>query len=235
MYTFPNQKIIKIPNRQINKEIIFDKSTLENVLQNLDGNALKLWFYLYLQDENTTITLSAADVKNKLNISKSTYHRTVSELIDKKYLVETSRENYYIFVDNLNSIKQKYLEDIIPQDNKISLGERKIQEILFDNNISFIREATFGTCLFEDTKYPAKFDFYINNKYLIEYDGEQHFSAKNRGWNTEEQLIKTQEHDAYKNQWCKDNNIPLIRIPYTHLNDLCVEDLKLETSHFIVN
>ena len=235
MYTFPNQKIIKIPNRQINKEIIFDKSTLENVLQNLDGNALKLWFYLYLQDENTTIPLSAADVKNKLNISKSTYHRTVSELIDKKYLVETSRENYYIFVDNLNSIKQKYLEDIIPQDNKISLGERKIQEILFDNNISFIREATFGTCLFEDTKYPAKFDFYINNKYLIEYDGEQHFSAKNKGWNTEEQLIKTQEHDAYKNQWCKDNNIPLIRIPYTHLNDLCIEDLKLETSHFIVN
>jgi len=37
-----------------------------------------------------------------------------------------------------------------------------------------------------------------------------------------------------KNQWCKENNIPLIRIPYTHLQDLCLEDLQLETSQFII-
>ena len=43
-----------------------------------------------------------------------------------------------------------------------------------------------------------------------------------------------QERDTYKNQWCKENNIPLIRIPYTHLNDLCLEDLLLETSKFII-
>ena len=49
----------------------------------------------------------------------------------------------------------------------------------------------------------------------------------------EEQFKKTQEHDKYKNQWCKNNNIPLIRIPYTHLKDLCLEDLLLETSKFI--
>jgi len=37
-----------------------------------------------------------------------------------------------------------------------------------------------------------------------------------------------------KNQWCKNNNIPLIRIPYTHLEDLRLEDLLLETSQFII-
>lgn len=37
-----------------------------------------------------------------------------------------------------------------------------------------------------------------------------------------------------KNQWCKDNNIPLIRIPYTHLDKLIIEDLKLETTTFLV-
>jgi len=37
-----------------------------------------------------------------------------------------------------------------------------------------------------------------------------------------------------KNQWCKNNNIPLIRIPYTHLQNLCLEDLQLETSKFII-
>ena len=35
-----------------------------------------------------------------------------------------------------------------------------------------------------------------------------------------------------KNHWCKDNNIPIIRIPYTHLDNLELSDLLLETSPF---
>ena len=54
------------------------------------------------------------------------------------------------------------------------------------------------------------------------------------GWDGEIGLQRNREHDAYKNQWCKDNNIPLIRIPYTHYEDLCLEDLLLETSKFII-
>ena len=73
------------------------------------------------------------------------------------------------------------------------------------------------------------FDFYIDDKYLIEYDGKQHF--KNEGFFDYE---STHRHDLIKNQWCKDNNIPLIRIPYTHYDNLCLEDLLLETSNFIV-
>ena len=81
----------------------------------------------------------------------------------------------------------------------------------------------------------AKFDFYVENKYLIEYDGEQHFIFKNNeGWNNEEHFKKTQEHDSYKNQWCKDNNIPLIRIPYTHYDNIVIQDLLLETSQFLI-
>ena len=34
--------------------------------------------------------------------------------------------------------------------------------------------------------------------------------------------------------YAKEHNIPLIRIPYTRLNDLCLEDLLLETSTFII-
>ena len=56
----------------------------------------------------------------------------------------------------------------------------------------------------------------------------------NTTWNNKENFLKTQERDALKNQWCKDNNIPLIRIPYTHLNNLKIEDLLLETSEYIV-
>lgn len=81
----------------------------------------------------------------------------------------------------------------------------------------------------------AKFDFYVNEKYIIEYDGETHYQYNLHGWHNEEQLKAQQERDIIKNQWCKDNNIPLIRIPYTHLKDLKLEDLLLETSQFIIN
>ena len=115
-----------------------------------------------------------------------------------------------------------------------SRGEVKIYEILTENNIPFTTEQTFTSCCFADTGALARFDFFVNNKYLIEYDGEQHFISRNSGWNTEEGLKKIQERDNFKNQWCKENNIPLIRIPYTHLNLLTIEDLKLETSHYII-
>ena len=87
----------------------------------------------------------------------------------------------------------------------------------------------------EEIKFPLLFQLHIvNNTYLIEFDGSQHFFARRVDWNTEEKFQKTQEHDVYKNQWCKDNNIPLIRIPYTRLDTLCIEDLMLDTTTFRV-
>ena len=49
-----------------------------------------------------------------------------------------------------------------------SNGEEKIKYILEQNKIPYIREKIFSTC--KDQK-ELPFDFYINNKYLIEYDG----------------------------------------------------------------
>ena len=114
----------------------------------------------------------------------------------------------------------------------VSKGQQKIIELLTKNNISFESEKSFDSCRFKDTGNKAKFDFYINNHYLIEYDGQQHYSIS--GYYTEENFQKIQEHDNFKNQWCKENNIPLIRIPYTQFENLCLEDLILETSKFII-
>lgn len=115
-----------------------------------------------------------------------------------------------------------------------SKGELKILQLLKDNNIIFNQQKTFENCRFPETNRLAFFDFYIDNKYIIEFDGEQHFkSGSENGWNNEENFKKTQERDKIKNQYCFDHNIPIIRIPYTHLNELCLEDLLLETSKFI--
>ncbi|MCC8068674.1 MAG: hypothetical protein LIO71_02785 [Ruminococcus sp.] len=111
----------------------------------------------------------------------------------------------------------------------LSKGENKIAFLLRENNIPFIQQKTFDTCRFNDTNYLAKFDFYVNNQYLIEYDGIQHF--QNLYFSHAE---KNKEHDEFKNQWCKENNIPLIRISYIHYDNLSIEDLLLNTTSFLI-
>lgn len=107
-----------------------------------------------------------------------------------------------------------------------SNGELKIAQLLLENNIPFETQKSFEGCRFPDTNALAHFDFFVNQSYLIEYDGIQHFDIR-FGWNNEEIYHKTQERDKFKTQWCKDHNIPLIRIPYTKYDSLTIEDLKM--------
>lgn len=73
----------------------------------------------------------------------------------------------------------------------------------------------------------AKFDFYLPEyKILIEYDGAQHFEKEGHGFFTKEVLCKIKERDEYKTKWCQENNIPLIRIPYTEYENLSIEMIQ---------
>lgn len=105
-----------------------------------------------------------------------------------------------------------------------SKGELKIAQLLLEAKIPFETQKSFDTCRFPDTNRAAKFDFYVNNEYLIEYDGIQHFDSR-FGWNTPDNFVKIQLRDAYKTQWCKENGIRLIRIPYTKYDSLTLQDL----------
>lgn len=69
----------------------------------------------------------------------------------------------------------------------------------------------------EDIMY--RFDFYLPDyNLMIEYDGEQHYMSVNFGENNtklmEERLKIRQKNDQIKNNYCKANNINLLRIPY---------------------
>lgn len=110
---------------------------------------------------------------------------------------------------------------------KQSKGEQKIEQLLLENCIPYEKEKTFNNCTYK-TGFKPRFDFYVDNHYLIEYDGIQHFEEDNHYFNGF-------ERDLFKNTWCKEHHIPLIRIPYTHYNNLCIQDLKLNTSKFLVN
>lgn len=117
-----------------------------------------------------------------------------------------------------------------------SRGEEKIKQLLSQANIKYTIEKSFDNCRFTDTNALAKFDFFVDDKYLIEYDGVQHFMPTS--WNNsnpQQKFEYTQNHDQYKNEWCRKNNIPLIRIPYTIIDSLEIDDLRLETSQYIQN
>lgn len=112
-----------------------------------------------------------------------------------------------------------------------SSGQEKISLLLRKNNIPFIQEKTFDTCRLPDTNNLARFDFYVDNRYLIEFDGIQHF--KQTGWRTQQEFERDKARDLFKDQWTKKYNIPLIRIKYNELEDLKLSDLIPETSRFL--
>ena len=134
--------------------------------------------------------------------------------------------------------------DALRQGTQLSCGclhsktERLIADILRANNILFVQQYSFKDLTSSNgTKYRFDFGIIENNQlsYLIECDGELHFKERvqQNGWNTEENFNKTVKRDLIKNNYCLQNNIPLIRIPYTHKNKITIEDLLLATSKFI--
>ena len=107
-----------------------------------------------------------------------------------------------------------------------SKQEENIIKLLTKNNIPFIYQYRFKNLKIKE------FDFYVNNNYIIEFDGQQHFKYTNSGWNTKEYFERTRKSDLEKNKYCFDNNIPLIRIPYNA--EFNLNDLKLETTRFLL-
>ena len=101
--------------------------------------------------------------------------------------------------------------------SKMSKGEHQIHHILTNMNIQFIHEKYFDTC-----KYVRKlpFDFYIpEHNCCIEYDGEQHFKPIQH-FGGEHKYKLTQHRDNIKTKYCIDNNIDLLRISYTDINNI---------------
>lgn len=92
-----------------------------------------------------------------------------------------------------------------------SHGEKNISSYLNTNHIAYIPQYTFDGCK-DIRKLP--FDFYIPEfNMCIEYDGEQHFKAVDH-FGGEEGLKIRQLHDQIKTDYCKNNNILLLRVRY---------------------
>lgn len=106
-----------------------------------------------------------------------------------------------------------------------SKGARYIEKLLAQNNIVYEKEKTFKGCR---DKGLLRFDFYLPDyNTCIEFDGEQHFHSAKSGYFHEE-LKNIQCRDRIKNEYCQNNNIALIRIPYYEINNIDINNLIKE-------
>lgn len=101
-----------------------------------------------------------------------------------------------------------------------SRGETSISKFLCEHNVAFESEYIYADCRNIE---PLRFDFAIFHTkipnrpvLLIEYDGEFHYQPAGGLLNFKLQ----KKRDNIKNNYCQNNNIPLLRIPYWEFDNI---------------
>jgi len=138
--------------------------------------------------------------------------------------------NYSLCTNKVKIICKKHGEFKVSPTNHLSgkgcpicnqsKGENIIMNFLSDNNIKYIPQKKFDNCKNINS---LPFDFYLPKYNMcIEFDGEQHFKPNIR-FGGEIEFIKRVNNDNIKTNFCKNNNIKLLRIKY---NENIIEKLK---------
>lgn len=109
-----------------------------------------------------------------------------------------------------------------------SHGEFLIKKLLLENNINFCSQYTFSDL---KDKGLLRFDFAIFKEdklyELIEFQGRQHYTGPEASWSHSDSLEDIQRRDSLKKKYCEENNIKLICIPYTEINNITLKLLNL--------
>ena len=109
----------------------------------------------------------------------------------------------------------------------ISNIELKTKQWLDEMKIKYIQQYKFNDCI---DKRALPFDFYLTDfNICIEVDGEQHFNNSSIYYNNKNGYNDRLKKDNIKNDYCKNNNIKLIRLKYNlFYSDLYKKILKEE-------
>ena len=164
---------------------------------------------------------------------KKTHEQFISEvyaLVESEYLILGEYNNSQIKIlikHNIQECGHKY--EATPNNflrgNRcpichLSKGEYQISKILKQYRIDYTAEFLFDDCK-NILKLPFDFVIHKNGQLyaLIEFDGEQHY--KKTGWSKPgDKLKRTMINDKIKDEYCKNNNISLLRIPYFELKNI---------------
>lgn len=163
--------------------------------------------------------LSKSDIEERINLGNPDF-----ELIDASNYIDYGSK-LTIKCKKCNNIFSMSLYDLrnnkwrcpncSKDKRKMSYGEFDISNFLQDININFEYQYRINEC---KDKRTLPFDFGILNDKLqliglIEYQGEQHYHPV-KYFGGEKKFKETQRRDLIKKNYCTDNNIPLLIIPY---------------------
>lgn len=218
-------------------EIPYD--TLSQLIDSKINYIIKIFIYFGQQMKDTkAISFTISDLIDLLGLSNagnSSSYQKINNILD--YL---KTYNFIYYNDKQTGLynKGKLLTNFKLNINKIqtninknpiakSDGQNKIRDLLYANNIPFSQEFPV---VIDNISY--RFDIAVYDikglKYFIEFDGAQHFDKLFKD------IHNNQQRDKNKDEWCKNNNYPLIRIPYGIKDSLTINDLLLETTNYRV-
>lgn len=175
--------------------------------------------------------------------SADSKRHTLKKVIKRFYKIFPKREYEYIgpYKSNHTPMIMKHIKcgtvfPCSPANHKAGTGcprcksskGEKMLSIFFESQQLEYKIDFFTQKTFDDCKYGKKlrFDCYIVSGFIlnkhdnyirvwaVEYDGRQHTEIIEH-WGGINEFIKLVKCDAIKNKYCKNNNISLIRIPYT--------------------
>ncbi|WP_048341120.1 hypothetical protein [Clostridium haemolyticum] len=106
-----------------------------------------------------------------------------------------------------------------------SNGELNISNYLKNKHIEYVNQYIFKDCINTYTNKVLRFDFYLPKYNIcIEYDGEQHFYPILFKGETidegEKKFFDNKRRDVIKDNYCRNHNIKLIRVPYWRIVDI---------------
>ena len=165
--------------------------------------------------------LSQSEFEEKASVVHTNiYNYSNSQYINHKTKLDITCDIHGIFSQSANN----HLKGEGCPICKSSKGELIIANYLTKNNISFIKEYKISECK-NILALPFDFAIFDNNelKYLIEYHGKQHFEAVDF-FGGEGKLLKQQQNDFIKLNYCFNNNIKLLVI---HDGDEIAERISL--------
>ena len=156
----------------------------------------------------------------KKYIEKEGYKLLSDTYINNRTKLELKCPKGHIFYMNFNNFKDSGCRCPECANSK---GETKIKTLLNNLNIKYIHQYYFDECR---VRRKLPFDFYLPDyNCCIEFDGRQHYEIV-YAFGGLDGFIETKIRDTVKTEYCKNNNIKLIRIPYWELNK--IEDIIKE-------
>ena len=210
----------------------FKVNDINNYLYDISITMVKNCIQPEIFHTNNPYTID--NIKNYLII-----HNINFELLSDIYNGNSKMMLWKCKNSNCNKIFTRNWNTVLQSDSNecpfcvCSKGEYNIDGLLNTYNIYHFRQYVFPDCKHKRVLY---FDFYLPDFNLcIEYQGQQHyelvdFAGKGDIW-ARKQLKLNQKKDQIKRDYCNNNNIKLIEIPYwdyNNIEEILIKELNIK-------